>query len=109
MTLISSIYLLVAKYGATYIYNYWAILGLDIFFIVMWLSAFALQASRVAPYFAYVATTTVSSSYYYGYSESYTTYEVSWLGAQAAAAALGGIELYVSPSLAPIRFSDRFL
>ncbi|GAB1311057.1 MARVEL domain-containing protein [Madurella fahalii] len=102
MTLISSIYHLVAKYGAPYIYNYWAVLGLDIFFIVMWLSAFALQASRVAPLFAYLSPSYSSydssyisgydSSYDTGYYYTYTVYGISWLGAQAGASALGGIQ-----------------
>ncbi|KXX80077.1 hypothetical protein MMYC01_202879, partial [Madurella mycetomatis] len=86
MALISSVYHLVARYGAPSIYNYWAILGLDIFFVVMWLASFALQASRVGALFALMDIYS-SSSYY-----SYNSYEISWLGVQAGAAGLGGIQ-----------------
>jgi hypothetical protein len=99
MSIIAGIYHFVANYGAPYVYNYWAVLGLDIFFIIMWLCAFALQASRVALFFTY----TTSSYYYYDdydYSDYYGyvkrdtyAYPIAWLACQAAAAALGGISL----------------
>ncbi|KAK4216547.1 hypothetical protein QBC37DRAFT_86991 [Rhypophila decipiens] len=79
-TLITSIYHLVAEYGAPSIYNYWAVLGLDIFMVIMWLSSFALLASQVAIWMAYV-----SVNYYY----SGDKIVISCL---AAAAALGGIQ-----------------
>ena len=77
----SSIYHLVVEFGAPAGYNYWAILGLDIFFVVLWLIAFAVLAALVAPYF---------DDYYYRESELLAT--------QTAAAGLGGGELYVSSS-----------
>ncbi|KAM7222914.1 hypothetical protein V8F06_001812 [Rhypophila decipiens] len=79
-TLITSIYHLVAEYGAPSIYNYWAVLGLDIFMVIMWLSSFALLASRVAPSMAYIG-----SSFYY------SDYKIV-VSCLAAAAALGAIQ-----------------
>jgi len=95
MTLVSSIYHLIVEFGVPAGYNYWAILGLDIFFIVMWLCAFALLAARVAPGFGYQ-----------GYSCNYagrctlvglSSGELGWLATQAAAAGIGGLEfvLYI--------------
>ncbi|KAK4237050.1 hypothetical protein C8A03DRAFT_35045 [Achaetomium macrosporum] len=80
MTIVSSIYHLVAHFAAPVIYNYWAILGLDIFFVIMWLCSFALQAARVA--------------YFYDYVRGYRLPDgdKAWLGTQAGAAALGAVE-----------------
>ncbi|KAH6845284.1 hypothetical protein B0I37DRAFT_181039 [Chaetomium sp. MPI-CAGE-AT-0009] len=86
MTMLSSIYHLIAEFGVPAAHNYWVILGLDIFFVIMWLCSFALLASRVAALFSYVDS--YSSSYYYGLD----TFSLAWLGAQAGAAALGGVE-----------------
>jgi hypothetical protein len=93
MTMLSSIYHLIAQFGVPAAHNYWVILGLDVFFVVMWLCSFALLAARVAPLFSY-ASSYSSSSYYYGL----TDFELAWLGAQAGAAALGGVEfiLYIA-------------
>lgn len=85
-TLITSIYHLVAEYGAPSIYNYWAVLSLDIFMVIMWLSSFALLASQVAALFSY---SYYSSGYYYGLGKG-DKIVVSCL---AAASALGGVEL----------------
>ncbi|KAJ2990843.1 hypothetical protein NUW58_g2758 [Xylaria curta] len=80
VTLISSIYVLVSHFGPPAAYNYWAIMGLDIFLVVFWLISFALLASQAALLIAYGA-------YYYGYFTGYTI-----LGSiVAAAAGLGGI------------------
>ncbi|EAQ92622.1 hypothetical protein CHGG_00857 [Chaetomium globosum CBS 148.51] len=86
MTLLYSIYNLVAKYGPPAAYNYWVILGLDIFFVVMWLCSFALLAARVGQFFSLVNS--YSSYSYYSLSDS----DLIWLAAQAAAAGLGGVE-----------------
>ncbi|KAM7209359.1 hypothetical protein V8F20_000409 [Naviculisporaceae sp. PSN 640] len=86
-TLITSIYHLVAEYGAPSIYNYWAVLGLDIFMVVMWLSSFALLASQVAAWFSYSYYDSWTG-YVYGLSRS-GEIVVSCL---AAASALGGVE-----------------
>ncbi|KAI0532766.1 hypothetical protein GGR58DRAFT_507098 [Xylaria digitata] len=48
VTLLSSIYVLIAHFGPPAAYNYWAILGLDIFLVLFWLIAFALLASQAA-------------------------------------------------------------
>ncbi|KAK4128139.1 hypothetical protein N657DRAFT_667471 [Parathielavia appendiculata] len=96
MTLVSSIYHLVAHWGVPALYNYWAILGLDILLVVMWLCSFALLAARIAAVYAYVDDYYGSYSYYgsgYGLSSS----EDALLITQALAAALGGVEfaLYI--------------
>jgi hypothetical protein len=44
--MIITAYILVATEIATVIYNYWAVLGLDIFLVIMWLISFALTASN---------------------------------------------------------------
>jgi hypothetical protein len=82
--LIVSIYHLVAHFAAPALFNYWAILALDIFLVIMWLSSFALLASEVSYFFSY----TYSYSYYY--SNNLDTIFASVL---AAAAGLGGLEL----------------
>ncbi len=97
MTFITSIYQLVARFNAPSIYNYWAILSLDIFFVVMWLASFALLASRVAAWFSLTSYSSSYSSYYSSYySSSYyglSSTDYIWLACQAAAASLGGLEL----------------
>ncbi|KAI1326921.1 hypothetical protein F5Y16DRAFT_216310 [Xylariaceae sp. FL0255] len=55
VTLIASIYILVSHYGPTNAYNYWAILGLDVFLVIFWLISWALQASVAAAVFAYAS------------------------------------------------------
>ncbi|KAI0444893.1 hypothetical protein F4803DRAFT_510216 [Xylaria telfairii] len=84
VTLISGIYILVAHYGSPAAYNYWAILGLDIFHVIFWLISFALLAAQAAYLLAY-------GTYYYGYFDGYTI-----LGSiVAAAAALGAVNWVV--------------
>jgi hypothetical protein len=81
LTLVSSIYHLVVEFGAPAGYNYWAILGLDIFFVVLWLIAFAVLAAITVPR---------ADGSYYRISDFWAT--------QVTAASLGGGELYVSSS-----------
>ncbi|KAI1198509.1 hypothetical protein F5X97DRAFT_299349 [Nemania serpens] len=83
ITLISSIYILVAHFGPPRAYNYWAILGLDIFHVVFWLISFALLASQAALLFAY--------SGYYGYYYGFAVFG----SVAAAAAGLGGVQWVV--------------
>ncbi|KAI0095837.1 hypothetical protein GGR51DRAFT_62657 [Nemania sp. FL0031] len=82
VTLITSIYILIAHFGPPRAYNYWAILGLDIFHVLFWLISFALIASQAAILFAY-------SNYYDGY---YFESGFTILGSiTAAAAGLGAV------------------
>ncbi|GAP85341.1 putative integral membrane protein [Rosellinia necatrix] len=83
VTLLTSIYLLVAHFGPPAAYNYWAILGLDIFHVIFWLISFALLASQAA------LLLDIGDYYdFYYYGSAYTI-----LGAiVAAAAGLGGVE-----------------
>jgi hypothetical protein len=99
----------VASIAAPVLYNYWAVLGLDIFAIVFWLISFSLLASEVAAY-QIVTYSTDSCAYYYdGYcykkrdlnflpKRYATTNVVTYRNSMAAASGLGGLELYV-PSL----------
>ncbi|KAI5925065.1 hypothetical protein F4810DRAFT_660819 [Camillea tinctor] len=94
-TLITSIYCLVAHYGPPKSFNYWAILGLDIFLVIFWLISFAVLAAQVATIFAL----------YDGYNDYYDYYGYDGVGTAvliyaaclAAAAGLGGLEfvLYI--------------
>jgi hypothetical protein len=94
MTLIVTIYYLVAEFSAPAVYNYWAVLALDIFLVIMWLSSFALLASQVSAIYSYSG----SSSYYYYWKRSDVGKRAavdpsSWAACLAACAALGGVEL----------------
>ncbi|KAI0204632.1 hypothetical protein F4808DRAFT_414408 [Astrocystis sublimbata] len=77
VTLLTSIYLLVAHFGPPKAYNYWAILGLDIFHVIFWLISFALLAAQAA----------LVISYYGNYYVEFTIYG----SIIAAAAGLGGV------------------
>ncbi|KAB5578654.1 hypothetical protein GE09DRAFT_1214813 [Coniochaeta sp. 2T2.1] len=88
MTLIVTIYHLVAEFSAPAVYNYWAVLALDILLVIMWLASFALLASEVAAIYSYAG----SAVYYYGYSYGGLGAASAWAGCLAAASALGGVE-----------------
>ena len=99
--MIITIYYIVATTGAPVLYNYWAILGLDIFAIIFWLISFALLASEIAPYFGSYYDT--SCTYYYGYCIKKRSVElekryaytnvITYRNALAAASGLGGLNL----------------
>ncbi|KAK0656556.1 hypothetical protein B0T16DRAFT_452112 [Cercophora newfieldiana] len=77
------IYYLVVHYSVPRSYNYWAVLGLEIFMVIMWLASFALLASEAAIVMALLD---------YTYSFSYYYFDEGAVGAcMATAAALGGI------------------
>jgi hypothetical protein len=95
--MISVVYILVAELAAPAAYNYWAILGLDIFNIVFWIISMSLLASEIAA-FSWVVDDTCT--YYYGYclkkrdlSARSTTTLYTYRNALAAASGLGGLEL----------------
>ena len=83
--MITGVYLLVAEFGAPNIYNYWAVLGLDIFLLVMWLASFALLASEVSSIFAYIGS---YDDFYY-----ISSTDTAFAACLAAASGLGGLEL----------------
>lgn len=102
MTIIISVYVIVAETAAPSIYNYWALLGLDIFAIVFWLISFSLLASEVAAY--QIVTYTDNCDFYYDdycykkkrgldLSKRSTTNVYTYRNALAACAGLGGLEL----------------
>jgi hypothetical protein len=106
------VYNLVASLGAPAIYNYWAILGLDIFAVIFWLISFALLASETAGW-SIVTYYYDDCDYYYGYcvkkrdiaalSKRATTNLYTYRNSMAACSGFGGLELYVlSPHYLPL-------
>ncbi|KAJ4295907.1 hypothetical protein N0V88_004609 [Collariella sp. IMI 366227] len=94
MCLVATLYIVLAHHTIPQTYNYWAVLGLDMLFVVLWLCAFALQASRVA--LLYEETNDLGYTYNYR-TGKYTTAKKStalsaFLGTQAGSAALGGVQ-----------------
>jgi hypothetical protein len=91
-------YILVAQTALPAAYNYWAILGLDIFAIVFWIISFSLLASEVAAFTLYSTYTTSSCLYtwdgvcYYKAKRAVYTTIATYRNAMAAAAGLGGLE-----------------
>jgi hypothetical protein len=84
-------------------YNYWAILGLDIFAIVFWITSFSVLAARVATYKIVTYSSDECTFYYYGYCLKKRSLEerataaaaYTYRNSMAAASGLGGLELYV--------------
>jgi len=99
-TIIITVYIILATFIWPIIYNYWAILGLDIFAIVFWLTSFALLASEVAGLSFYSSAS--DSCYYYdgvcyrkqrrALGKRATTDIKTYRNSLAAAAGLGGLE-----------------
>ncbi|VBB72633.1 Putative protein of unknown function [Podospora comata] len=81
MTILTSIYHLVAWFGAPEAFNYWAVLALDILLIVMWLASFSVVAAHIAPWM----------QYYGSYLYLTSTYEQAWWTGLAAASGMGGL------------------
>jgi hypothetical protein len=106
------VYYLVATIAMPIIYNYWAVLGVDIFAVIFWLISFALLASEVAAY--QIVYDTGCSYTFDGYCykkrglnllpKRATTNAATYRNALAAASGLGGLELFVS---LPIRRPNR--
>ncbi|TPX17198.1 uncharacterized protein E0L32_003316 [Thyridium curvatum] len=92
--LITCLYVIVAELGVPAAYNYWPVLGLDVFMAVFWLVSFALLASQVAPLFKGV---TYCDWYYGCYSYELEGESLAWSAVLAAVAGLGGLEfaLYI--------------
>ncbi|KAK4101622.1 hypothetical protein N658DRAFT_496050 [Parathielavia hyrcaniae] len=107
MTLIASVYHMVAHWSVPALYNYWAILGLDILLVVMWLCSFALLAARVAATYAYVDDY-YSSYSYYGSRSGLSATANALLITQALAASLGAVELCVFILFIPIFSPKRY-
>jgi hypothetical protein len=107
--MIITIYAIVSELALPSSYNYWALLGLDIFATVFWIISFALLASEVATYSTHVADDTCF--YYLGVclkkrslsasslmvratlGKRSTTTLKTYKNAMAAASGLGGLEL----------------
>jgi hypothetical protein len=102
------VYYLVATIATPVMYNYWAILGLDIFAVVFWIISFSLLASEVASYEILTYNYTPDDSCLYVVdgvcykkrslnflSKRATTSPYTYKNAMAAASGLGGLELCV--------------
>ncbi|KZL75177.1 integral membrane protein [Colletotrichum tofieldiae] len=87
-TMIVTIWLIVAEFGIPKVYNYWAVLALDIFLVIFWLCSFALLASNVA----YLFDSSVCDYYGYCYSSTPTGLYLVFTACMAAAAGIGGLE-----------------
>ncbi|KAM0288077.1 hypothetical protein ACHAQH_000145 [Verticillium albo-atrum] len=87
-SLITTVWLVVAEYAMPKIYNYWAVLALDIFLVVFWLCAFALLASQVA----FVFSGATYCDLYDCYSTEPTGLYFVFAACMAAASALGGLQ-----------------
>ncbi len=84
-----------ADFGSPKIYNYWAVLSLDIFLLIIWLSSFAVMAAEVAPFIqeaAYYAGT-YSCDGYTCADNTISTEAWAVLDSMAAVAGVGGLEL----------------
>lgn len=104
--MILTVYYIVSVTALPAAYNYWAILSLDIFGLIFWLISMALLAWEVAVFgWAVSVYSGSSSSSYcdlYGYCykkremlEKRSTDAYTYRNVLAAAAGLGGLELYV--------------
>lgn len=91
MTLVVTIYYLVAEFSSPAAYNYWAVLALDIFMVVMWLASFALLASEVAAIYAYADSDYKRRDVVK--QRDYIWDGDAWVACLAACSALGGVEL----------------
>lgn len=104
------VYYLVSTLAVPAMYNYWAVLGLDIFACVFWIISFSLLASEVAAYniVTYNSDSCDGDGVYYDgvcyykkrslnfLSKRYATTNVyTYRNSMAAASGLGGLELYV--------------
>jgi len=98
-TMILTVYYIVSITALPVAYNYWAILGLDIFAIIFWIISMSLLASEVAAY-SWALSDDSSTYCVYGYcykkrdvlQRRDTTDAYTYRDALAAAAGLGGLE-----------------
>ena len=90
--MIVTIYLLVCHYGQPKLYNYWAVLSLDIFLLIFWLISFGLLAADAAAIFAYGSGTYYSYSTDSYYSGGLEGVALAWAACLAGAAGLGGVQ-----------------
>ncbi|KAH7034651.1 uncharacterized protein B0I36DRAFT_82808 [Microdochium trichocladiopsis] len=97
VTLIMSIYNIVALTKAHKLYNYWAVLAFEIFLFIFWLVAFAYMAATAAIVLAYWATYADYYDYYYSYSygDAYKALGAI-MGAAAGIGALTWILYFIS-------------
>lgn len=101
--MIITVYYIVAVTALPTFYNYWAILGLDVFAIIFWIISFSILAWEVAEYGWEVTYTYSYCAYGYCYKKRdtpflekrATTNVYTYRNALAAASGLGGLELYV--------------
>ena len=80
-------YILIATEFSTIIYNYWAILGLDIALVILWLISFSLIASNSHQFDSFYNDFNFLGSYYYGFNPS------TYRNALRVCAIFGALEL----------------
>jgi hypothetical protein len=99
-SIIITLYVIISTLALPIAYNYWAILGLDIFAIVFWLISFALLGSEIASFDAYVYDYTCDYLYCYEkrdlvgmeLGKRATTSAYTYYNAMVTASVLGGLE-----------------
>lgn len=101
ISIVICVYVIVASTGAPVLYNYWAVLGLDIIAVILWVVSFPILASQIAN--AVTVQETCDSYYDYCYyykhkrglgleKRAETTWE-TYKSVMIATSALGGLEL----------------
>ncbi|TGO51465.1 hypothetical protein BOTNAR_0355g00060 [Botryotinia narcissicola] len=100
ISIVICVYVIVASTGAPVLYNYWAVLGLDIIAVILWVVSFPILASQIAN--AVTVQETCDSYYDYCYyykhkrglglaKRAETTWE-TYKSVMIATSALGGLE-----------------
>ncbi|KAM0174542.1 hypothetical protein ACHAPF_006093 [Botrytis cinerea] len=98
ISIVICVYVIVASTGAPVMYNYWAILGLDILAVILWVVSFPILASQIANA---ITVEDTCYTYYDGYcyykhkrgleKRAETTWE-TYKNVMIATSALAGIE-----------------
>ncbi|KAF7880847.1 uncharacterized protein EAF02_006738 [Botrytis sinoallii] len=99
ISIVICVYVIVASTGAPVLYNYWAILGLDIIAVILWVVSFPILASQIANAITVdYSCDSYYSCYYYKHKRGLglekraeTTWE-TYKGVMIATSALGGLE-----------------
>ncbi|KAH7155407.1 hypothetical protein B0J13DRAFT_225163 [Dactylonectria estremocensis] len=95
VTFIASLYMVIANQSAHQLYNYWAVLSLDIFLVIFWLISFALLASQTA--------------YLWAVGGSYCDYYSCYYGSLSGSALIYGAILATACGLGALEFLFFFI
>ncbi|KAH8734955.1 hypothetical protein BGZ61DRAFT_132744 [Ilyonectria robusta] len=94
-TFIASLYMVIANQCAPQLYNYWAVLSLDIFLLLFWLISFALLAAQTA--------------YFWAASSDYCDYYTCYYGTLSGSALVFGAILAAASGLGALEFLFFFI